>query len=158
VYKLYTLCPFLVNQTKINYISESSNFVSMAKATIHIGKKIKEILDKTPISVVDFAKSINLTRNGAYKVFDKETIDTGQLQTISKVLNHDFFTYYEQTLSDVKENKAEYGYATKAEVADLAHAILKLTRAVERIEEQLPVKKPAAKKPAPQKPAKKSKE
>jgi predicted transcriptional regulator len=67
----------------------------MAKHSVHIGKKIKEILHKTPISVVDFAKSINLTRNGAYKVFEKETIDTGQLQTISKVLNHDFFVYYD---------------------------------------------------------------
>lgn len=109
----------------------------MAKASIHIGKKIKEVLDMTPISVVDFAKSINLTRNGAYKVFEKETIDTGQLQVISKVLSHDFFQYYEQ-VSVAKESKAEYGFATKDEVADLAHAILKLTKAVERIEEQLP--------------------
>ncbi len=123
----------------------------MAKAGIHIGKKIKEILDKTPISVVDFAKSINLTRNGAYKVFEKETIDTGQLQTISKVLSHDFFNYYEATPSVAKENKADYGYATKSEVADLAHAILKLTKAVERIEEQLPKKKPIVKKAAKKK-------
>lgn len=119
----------------------------MAKASIHIGKKIKEVLDKTPISVVDFAKSINLTRNGAYKVFEKETIDTGQLQAISKVLNHDFFNYYEQNpSSSAKETKGEYGYATKDEVADLAHAILKLTKAVERIEEQLPKKKAVVKK------------
>jgi hypothetical protein len=119
----------------------------MAKANIHIGKKIKEVLSKTPISVVDFAKSINLTRNGAYKVFEKETIDTGQLQTISKVLNHDFFNYYEQTPSSTaKETKPDYGYATKSEVADLAHAMLKLTKVVERIEERLPKKKAAPKK------------
>jgi hypothetical protein len=123
----------------------------MSKVQIHIGKKIREILDKTPISVVDFAKSISLTRNGAYKVFEKETIDTGQLQTISKVLNHDFFSYYEQKPSAAKETDAEYGYATKSEVADLAHIILKLTRAVERIEEQLPAKKAAPKKPAAKK-------
>lgn len=109
----------------------------MAKAGIHIGKKIKEVLAKTPISVVDFAKSINLTRNGAYKVFEKETIDTGQLQVISKVLNHDFFNYYEQA---VKEPKTDYGYATKEELANLALAILKLTKTMERIEEQLPKK------------------
>ena len=30
----------------------------MSKAIIHIGKKIKEVLDKTPLSVVDFAKKI----------------------------------------------------------------------------------------------------
>jgi hypothetical protein len=118
---------------------------------VHIGKKIKEVLAKTPISVVDFAKSINLTRNGAYKVFEKETIDTGQLQTISKVLKHDFFSYYEQNqLSHAKETKGEYGYITKHEFdskfSELALTMLKLTKAVERIEEQLPKKKAAAKK------------
>lgn len=119
----------------------------MAKASIHIGKKIKEVLDKTPLSVVDFAKKINLTRNGAYKVFEKETIDTGQLQAIGKVLNHDFFNYYEQSLSSqLKEPKSDYGYATKSELSEITHALLKLTRVVEKIQEDLPKKKEVAKK------------
>lgn len=119
----------------------------MAKASIHIGKKIKEVLDKTPLSVVDFAKKINLTRNGAYKVFEKETIDTGQLQAIGKVLNHDFFNYYEQSLSSqLKEPKGDYGYATKSELSEITHALLKLTRVVEKIQEDLPKKKEVAKK------------
>jgi len=119
----------------------------MAKAGIHIGKKIKEVLDKTPLSVVDFAKKINLTRNGAYKVFEKETIDTGQLQAIGKVLNHDFFNYYEQSLSSqLKEPKGDYGYATKSELSEITHALLKLTRVVEKIQEDLPKKKMAVKK------------
>jgi hypothetical protein len=110
----------------------------MTKAKIHIGKKIKEVLDKTPMSVVDFAKSINLTRNGAYKVFEKETIDTGQLQTISKVLNHDFFAYYESVeLNSVKENKSEYGYATKDELEEVKYAMLKMSKTLERLEKLL---------------------
>ena len=110
----------------------------MAKANIHIGKKIKEILDKTPISVVDFAKSINLTRNGAYKVFEKETIDTGQLQTISKVLNHDFFAYYDGAESIAsKENKSEYGYATEIELEEVKYALLKMSKTLERLEQIL---------------------
>jgi transcriptional regulator with XRE-family HTH domain len=110
----------------------------MTKAKIHIGKKIKEVLDKTPMSVVDFAKRINLTRNGAYKVFEKETIDTGQLQTISKVLNHDFFAYYESVeLNSVKENKSEYGYATKDELEEVKYAMLKMSKTLERLEKLL---------------------
>lgn len=110
----------------------------MAKANIHIGKKIKEILDKTPISVVDFAKGINLTRNGAYKVFEKETIDTGQLLSISKVLDHDFFAYYEGIeVSGVKENKSEYGYATKDELEEVKYAMLKMSKTLERLEQIL---------------------
>lgn len=153
VYKLYTLCQLLVNELKINYITERSNFATMSKANIHIGKKIKEILDKTPISVVDFAKNINLTRNGAYKVFDKETIDTGQLQVISKVLNHDFFNYYEQNPSSAaKESKGEYGFVTKHEfdskISELTFAVLKLAKTVESFKEQLPASRTSATKKA----------
>lgn len=110
----------------------------MTKAKIHIGKKIKEVLDKTPMSVVDFAKSINLTRNGAYKVFEKETIDTGQLLSISKVLNHDFFVYYEGSeVSGVEENKSEYGYASKDGLEEIKYTILKMSKTLERLEKLL---------------------
>ncbi len=110
----------------------------MTKAKIHIGKKIKEVLDKTPMSVVDFAKRINLTRNGAYKVFEKETIDTGQLQTISKVLNHDFFAYYEGTaVSAFKENKSEYYYATKTELEEVKYTMQQMCKTLERLEQIL---------------------
>jgi hypothetical protein len=114
---------------------ENSNFVFMAKPKVHIGKKIKEVLANSPMSVVDFAKSINLTRNGAYKVFEKETIDTGQLQVISKVLNHDFFRYYENhTLHTFYDTKSDYGFATHAEVNTLTEAVKNLTKVIQSLE------------------------
>jgi len=123
----------------------------MAKSKIHIGKKIREVLGNSPMSVVDFAKSINLTRNGAYKVFDKETIDTGQLQIISKVLNHDFFRYYENhPLQTFNDTKADYGFATHAEVNSLTEAVINLTKVIRNLENTVnelktakPQKKPA---------------
>jgi hypothetical protein len=120
-------------------------FVGMAK--VHIGKKIKEVWTASRLKGTEFATLINKDRQVIYDIFKRETIDTGLLETISKVLNHDFFNYYEQNPSSTtKESKSEYGYATKDEVANLAHAILKLTKAVERIEEQLPKKKAVVKK------------
>jgi hypothetical protein len=109
---------------------------------VHIGKKIKEVLAKTPISVVDFAKRINLTRNGAYKVFEKETIDTGQLQTISTVLKHDFFSYYKQNLSSsaIKEHKSSLDYATKEELDIIVHSIELLSEKIDKLIETLPCK------------------
>ena len=107
-------------------------------ASVHIGKKIKEILDKSPMSVVDFAKSIHLTRNGAYKVFEKETIDTGQLQVISKVLNHDFFIYYEESqIPKFEEKSPQYIFATKAELSEIKHAVFEINKMVERLEKML---------------------
>ena len=120
----------------------------MAK-DVHIGKKIQEKLKEARYKKTEFADMINVSRTVVYDIFKRKTIDTGLLKKISEVLNHDFFNYYEQNpSSSVKETKPEYGYATKSEVADLAHAILKLTKAVERIEEKLPKKKVAVKKRA----------
>jgi predicted transcriptional regulator len=119
----------------------------MASFKVHIGKKIQEVVDNSSYTIVAFAKEIGLTRDGVYKIFKKESIDTEQLQKISKVLKHDFFNYYQKENSSiVKETKPEYGFATKAELAEIAHAVLKISKAIERIEEQLPVKKTVAKK------------
>ena len=112
----------------------------MAK-NIHIGNKIESVLKEKRYKKTEFAGMINVSRTVVYDIFTRETIDTGLLKKISEVLNHDFFSYYEKNISSMaKESKGEYGYATKDEVASLAHAILKLTKAVERIEEQLPKK------------------
>ena len=62
-------------------------------AKIHIGKKIREVVDKSAFTIVEFAKAINLSRDGAYKIFAKEYIDTDQLKKISETLQHDFFNY-----------------------------------------------------------------
>jgi len=61
---------------------------------IHIGKKIKEELSKQDISVIDFAKKINRSRNVAYDIFERESIDTALLNKIGKVLKCDFFSIY----------------------------------------------------------------
>jgi hypothetical protein len=46
-------------------------------------------------------------------------------------------------LTNIKEIKSEYEYATKSEVSDLANIVLNLTKLIERIEEQILKKKGA---------------
>lgn len=113
---------------------------------VHIGKKIKEVVEKSHYSVSEFAKLINLTRDGAYKVFGKEIIDTDQLNKISRVLNHDFFKYFSQELSTVKEPKDAFGYATKDDVVSILALIEKLSKKVDDLQVLLPPKKNSAKK------------
>lgn len=119
---------------------------------VHIGKKIKEMVSKSQYTVEEFAKLIGLTRNGAYKIFEKEYIATNQLKKISKILNHDFFKYLSQDLS-VGERKGEFGYATKEDIAHIQDAMAniltsveKLTRQVEYISSKLPGEKLPSKK------------
>ncbi|MBI3519976.1 MAG: hypothetical protein HY062_11540 [Bacteroidetes bacterium] len=85
---------------------------------IHVGKKIKEEVFRQNMSVIDFAKKINRTRNVAYDIFERESIDTDLLNKIGKVLNCDFFSMYssqKEYLSDsvkhfhVSESGVPYG-------------------------------------------------
>jgi hypothetical protein len=110
-------------------------------AKIHIGKKIREVVDKSNFSIVDFARSINLSRDGAYKIFAKEYIDTQQLKKISKVLKHDFFVYYSADLSETKEPREKYGYVTKDDFETLKRMVEALSR---KFDEHFP-EKPGAK-------------
>lgn len=61
---------------------------------IHIGQKIKEELYAQGISVTVFAKQINRSRNVAYNIFERESIDTALLNKISQTLNCDFFSMF----------------------------------------------------------------
>ncbi len=84
-------------------------------AKVHIGKKIKEVLVESKFSVIEFAEKISRTRDVVYKIFAKENIDTGLLQKISQVLEHDFFSYYSHELPIVKE-PGKVGYTKKTDL------------------------------------------
>ena len=76
---------------------------------VHIGQKIKNVLGESKYTVTDFATKINKSRTVVYNIFERETIDTGLLYRISKVLEHDFFIYYKEQGSWVaKEEVTRY--------------------------------------------------
>ena len=64
---------------------------------IHIGNQIKSVLESRGISVTEFAKRINKSRENIYSIFTRKTIDTGLLQSISRVLEYDFFMHLSTT-------------------------------------------------------------
>jgi transcriptional regulator with XRE-family HTH domain len=59
-----------------------------------IGAQIRNVLEKRGMTVTEFAKRINKSRENAYSIFSRKTIDTGLLKLISEVLDHDFFKQY----------------------------------------------------------------
>jgi len=75
--------------------------------TIHIGNKIKQVFDKKGMSVSEFGRRINKSRENVYSIFKRKTIDTGLLQKISSVLEHDFFQYYTPLSDEVNKLKKE---------------------------------------------------
>ncbi|MBR4327341.1 MAG: XRE family transcriptional regulator [Bacteroidales bacterium] len=58
--------------------------------SLHIGKRIKEVLERQGRTKVWFASAINRSRTACYDIFKNPTIDTELLILISKALKHDF--------------------------------------------------------------------
>jgi hypothetical protein len=100
-------------------------FCFMAK--VHIGNKIKEVLDSTGMSVTSFASKINMSRPNVYDVFDRENMDTGLLLQISKVLDHDFFNYYRTDGSQLAK-EARISYIRKNEILSSLNEELKAAK------------------------------
>lgn len=105
-------------------------------AKIHIGKRIREVVEQSHHSITEFASLINRSRTVAYDIFERDTIDTGLLQQISEVLNHNFFRYYAQdTQSVVKEEKP--GYMSQTELlAALSDEIRSMRKQLSELEKK----------------------
>ena len=61
---------------------------------MHIGKLIREQVDRQGKSVVWLASQLSCSRTNIYKIYERPSIDTGLLLRISQVLNFDFFALY----------------------------------------------------------------
>ena len=80
---------------------------------VHIGKKIKEAVDKSGMTVTAFAEKINYSRRNIYSIFSKESIDTQLLSKIGKVLDQDFFNHFSHVLSYAAEPAGTEEYYQK---------------------------------------------
>ena len=108
-------------------------------AKVHIGKLIKKVLESSGMPVAEFASRINRTRDIPYKIFAKDAIDTGQLQVISQVLEHDFFSYYSESLPIVKD-PSKPGYVKKTDlVASMTEEMKVIRKKMAELEEKYEV-------------------
>ena len=68
---------------------------------VHIGKLIRKRLDEVGMTKTEFARRINKSAQNVYDIFERTSIDTDLLQTISETLDHDFFKYYSKSYQDL---------------------------------------------------------
>lgn len=70
--------------------------------TMHIGKLIREQVEKQGKTVVWFARQLSCSRTNVYKIFERPSIDTSLLMRISNILQYNFFNDYRD---EVEENE-----------------------------------------------------
>lgn len=68
------------------------------KNTLHIGKSIREQVEKQGKTTVWLAREMGCHRTNIYKIYEKKTIDTGVLFRICKILCYDFFRLYSEKI------------------------------------------------------------
>jgi len=66
----------------------------MSQDEIHIGALIKKQLKEDGRSMVWLAEKLNYERANIYRILNRPHIATDVLLRITRILDHDFFTYY----------------------------------------------------------------
>lgn len=72
--------------------------------TKEIGALIKAKLKENHLSIVQLSNKLKCSRTTIYNIFNRKTIDTGELMKISLALNYDFFKVYSDEFTS-KMNK-----------------------------------------------------
>ncbi len=69
---------------------------------MHIGKKIKAILEQRHKPVTWLAKEIDCERTNVYNIFERKDINTGLLFKIGTILEYNFFKDLSDDFSKTK--------------------------------------------------------
>ena len=75
------------------------------EGNIHIGHIIREQLRKDQRSASWLAREIHCTRNHVYKIFNKPSLDSNLILTISKAMHFNFFRYYSEEVAVVLKER-----------------------------------------------------
>ncbi len=70
---------------------------------IHLGRLIRQELDRQQHTVAWLARCIHCDRTNCYLIFDKQYIDIPLLQRISKALHHNFFNELAEYMERVEK-------------------------------------------------------
>ena len=125
---------------------------------VHIGQKIQELVQQLNMPITEFASKINKSRTVVYNIFERQTIDTGLLYTISEALEFNFFKLYFENETMANDPVEKYGKAQQQDVArqlsvykkELDNAIEEINKLKKAIQKQKkystsPNKKPSGK-------------
>lgn len=72
---------------------------------MHIGKRIKEVLEQRQMPVTWLAKEINCERTNVYNIFARKDINTGLLTKLGIILEHNFFKELSDDFSKTEKAK-----------------------------------------------------
>jgi len=82
---------------------------------MRIGEKVEARAKELRMGPTELARRIKSTKQNVYNIYKRQSIDTGLLQRLCKVLDFDFFVYYNPANS-VQQPRVPYGKQKKGAV------------------------------------------
>ncbi len=81
--------------------------------TYNFGVEIKKVIKRRGMTITEFARRINKSRENVYDIFTRRSLDTDLLKTISQVLDYDFLSKSNESSrssysESANENNAPY--------------------------------------------------
>ena len=73
---------------------------------IHIGKEIRMRVKRKGIKAETLAKLLNVSIPNIYKIYERQSMDTGLLSRICQVVDYNFFTLYAKEYRTEQESDA----------------------------------------------------
>ena len=94
---------------------------------LHIGERIKARAIELRMGATELGKLINTSKQNIYGIYNRRTINTGQLKKISEALDYDFFSLYTEAEANTGNTETVNDIATlyedlqimKNEIAEL---------------------------------------
>lgn len=109
---------------------------------IHLGKIIQEKVNKSGLTITEFAEKINLSRPAVYQMFNKQSVDSDLLVRISLILKENICEFIcREAESALTQHKApKKNVIEEKEVDDKSetdHSHLHLIKKLETIHQDL---------------------
>lgn len=106
----------------------------------NFGSEIRKVLKEKGMTVSEFARRINKSRENAYDIFRRKSLDTDLLSIISQTLDYDFLAKSRERkprVGIVSEPKAPYGNTAEHEIVLMREEILMLRKELMEMRKRL---------------------
>jgi transcriptional regulator with XRE-family HTH domain len=104
-----------------------------------IADRIRTIRTLKRLTQENVADELGIS-HGAYAKIERNETDpnTSRLIEIARVLGVHITDFFEDALANTKENKVNYGYASKEDVESLNKLVHSLAKEIEKLRQELP--------------------
>jgi len=96
---------------------KTKQLTKLKKKTMHVGNRIREVLDEQGRSAIWLASKIPCERTNMYDIFKRKDVSVALLYKVSSILGHDFFLELSEELRKQQTEASPYSFSASAKGA-----------------------------------------